>query len=205
MVRSGVVRTGVAAALLCLLIAPLHANNTKKKTPKVSVETRNADQFQQKLDHVKENAAKQRPDPAPTIFREEEINAWFAQRRLKMPDGVKTVRFALNRDQVTADATVDFAELRRDRPTMNPLLSIFDGMHDAQVVAHTTSGEGTVLVRVESVTIDGIGVPRMMLKMFIDHFVQPKYPKVRLDGDYKLPARIDTAVIGERTGTVVQK
>ena len=165
-----------------------------------------ADSFQKKVDFIKANAAKPQPSPTPTVFSQEEINAYFSERRLKMPDGVQKVIFGLQADQVTALTRVDFEQLRKSRPSMNPLLAIFDGVHDCQVVAHAESaGPGRVRVRVESVNIDGMNVPRMALQMFVDHYVKPKYPNVDLDAEYKLPTRIDTATIQTQEGVIVQK
>lgn len=165
-----------------------------------------ADSFQSKVDLIKSNAAKSQPSQAPTGFSQEEINAYFSERRLKMPDGVQKVTFDLQPDQVTAFTRVDFEKLRQSRPSMNPLLSIFDGVHDCQVVAHAESaGLGRVRVRVESVNIDGMNVPRMALQMFVNHYVKPKYPSVDLDAEYKLPTRIDTATIKTQQGVIVQK
>jgi hypothetical protein len=45
----------------------------------------------------------------------------------------------------------------------------------------------------------------MALQMFIDNYVKPKYPNVGLDSDYRLPARIDSAIIAEQQGTTIQK
>lgn len=165
-----------------------------------------ADSFEKKVAFIKQNAAATPPSTKPTPFSQEEINAYFAERRLKMPDGVKTVVFDLKKDQVTALTRVDFEQIRRDRPSMNPLLAIFDGIHDCQVVASTRSaGPGMVHVRVESVVIDGMTVPRMALEMFLKHYVTPKYPNVGLDNDYRLPARIDSAQIRDQEGVITQK
>jgi hypothetical protein len=165
-----------------------------------------ADSFEKKVDFIRENASAPSPAQRSTIFSQEEINAYFAERRLKMPEGVKTVNFGLAPNQVTASTRVDFEQIRNSRPSMNPLLAIFDGVHDCQVIAHTEpAGPGMVHVRVDSVAIDGMEVPRMALNLFIKNYVNPKYPNVSLENDYRLPARIDSAVIAQQTGTVTQK
>jgi hypothetical protein len=188
--------------LVALLISP--AFSATKRQFKSDTEA--ADSFQKKVDFIAANASSANPQQKPTVFSQEEINAYFAERRLKMPDGVKTVTFDLVRNQVTASTRVDFDQIRNGRTSMNPLLSIFGGIHDCQVVAHTEpSSPGMVHVRVESVVIDGVEVPRMALELFIKHYVNPKYPNVSLDGDYRLPAHIDSAVIAQQTGTVTQK
>jgi hypothetical protein len=165
-----------------------------------------ADSFQLKVAHIQQNALKRPLDDRPTIFSQDEINAYFSERRLKIPEGVQKVTFDLQPDQVTAFTTVDFEQLRRSHPSSNPLLAIFDGIHDCEVVAHTEdAGPGSVHVTVESVTLDGVRVPKMALQLFISHYVTPKYPNVGLDETYKLPAHIDSATIDTAKGIIVQR
>jgi hypothetical protein len=191
-------------ALFLLLIAETALEGSKKEA--ASSATQAADSFQLKIDYIKANAAKNPPDSKPTIVTEAEVNAYFAQRRLKMPDGVKTVVMEMAPGQVTARTHVDFTEIRREKQSMNPLLAVFDGEHDAVVVASTeVTGPETVRVHVESVTIDDVPVPKMAMEYFVKKYVQPKYPNVSLDGEYHLPARMDSVTIGDKQGTVIQK
>ena len=60
-------------------------------------------------------------------------------------------------------------------------------------------------VNVRSVMLDSVSIPKMALEMFIEKWVNPKYPTIRLDGDYKLPAKIDIVTIEERRGIITQK
>ena len=184
-----------AIASLALLLAASSSKDRKL-----------ADSFEKKLHFVQQNAQADPPVSTPTRFEQPEINAYFSERRLKMPEGVQTVRFELSNGQVEAVTRVDFEQLRKSRPNMNPLLAIFDGVHDCDVMAFTESaGPGRVRVRVDSVAIDGMKVPKMALQMFIKHYVNPKYPNVSLDGEYQLPARIDSAEITSGVGTIIQK
>jgi hypothetical protein len=184
---------------------------SRPKTPQTAasettrVEIAAADSMQRKIDFLKRNATITPADPRPTIFSQTEINAYFAQRRVKLPEGVMSVNFNLSPGIVTAITRVDFDELTANKRGYNPLLAIFSGVHDVQVVASASGRAGTASVYVRSVTLDGVSVPRMALEMFIRRFVNPKYPSVSLDGEYHLPVRIDTVVIGDRRGTVTQK
>jgi hypothetical protein len=194
----------LSAAACLLLLTSVVVSAAPKRAFKNDAAA--ADSFQQKVDFIKSNAAAQTPSQKPVVFSQDEINAFFAERRLTMPEGVKRVVFDLKKNQVSASTTVDFQQIRQSRPSMNPLLAIFDGIHDCQVQAHAESaGPGMVHVRVESVVIDGITVPRMALEMFINQYVKPKYPNVGLDNVYRLPARIDSATLSEQQGTIVQK
>ena len=164
-----------------------------------------ADAMQRKIDFTQANAKASRIDPRPTIFSQYEINAYFAGRRVKMPDGVKSVHFVLTPGTVTAYTHVDFDEITASSRSRHPLLSIFSGTHDVEVVADASGAHGMTHVNVRSVSLDGISIPHMALEMFIERWVNPKYPTVRLDGEYKLPARLDTVKIEERRGVVTQK
>jgi 3-deoxy-D-manno-octulosonic acid (KDO) 8-phosphate synthase len=106
---------------------------------------------------------------------------------------------------VTAYTHVDFDEITASSRSRHPLLAIFSGTHDVQVVADATGSNGMTRVNVQSVSLDGVSIPHMALEMFIERWVNPKYPSVKLDGEYKLPAHLDTVRIESRQGVVTQK
>lgn len=187
-------------AVLCALVTISHLG----AAPAASQKTL-ADSMQKKVDLVRENGARPQPQRRVTAFDQDEINAYFAEHRLKIPDGVKSVVFALSPDRVVSKTRVDFDEITRERRSHNPLMYLFTGTHNVEVVARTrNAGAGAVHVAVESVVIDGVTVPRMALEFFIERFVNPKYPAVGLDRDYQLPSQMKSVVIGSRKGTVTQ-
>jgi hypothetical protein len=100
---------------------------------------------------------------------------------------------------------VNFDDFTANAQSYNPLLAMFSGVHDVQVVASANGSGGAANVFVQSATLDGVRIPRMALEVFIEKFVNPKYPNIRLNGQYKLPVRIETVQIGDRRGTVTQK
>jgi hypothetical protein len=199
-------------ALSALLISfAILVQASRPKTPQTAasdatrVEIAAADSMQHKIDFLKRNATITPVDPRPTVFLQNEINAYFAQHRVKLPEGVTSVNFNMSPGLVTARTRVDFDELTANKRSYNPLLAVFTGVHDVQVVATGSARAGIANVYVRSVTLDGVNVPRMALDMFIRRFVNPKYPSISLDGEYHLPVRIDTVVTGDRRGTVAQK
>jgi hypothetical protein len=106
---------------------------------------------------------------------------------------------------VTGTARVDFDQLKAGRRSSNPLLSVFTGIHEVVVVAHAQGAGGQGFVNVDSVSLDGVDIPRFVLQMFAEKYLQPKYPNVGLDSRFALPNRIDTARVGVHTLTVTQK
>lgn len=158
-----------------------------------------------KLQHVQNNARTARPDPRPTVFTESEVNSYLVSDRVKLPAGLESVELSGAPQMITGTSKVDFDRLREGAHSSNPLLSIFSGVHDVVVVSHAYGAQGTGHVHVDSVSLDGVEVPRFVLQMFIEHFLQPKYPQLGLDSEFRLPDRVDTATVGLHQLTVVQK
>ncbi len=173
--------------------------------PATAEEKALADRLDAKLAHLRENGSRTDPDPAPTVLTEDEINAWFAAGRARLPAGVKRVRFQGAPGVITARSRVDFDELTASRRASNPLLGIFTGVHDVEVVAHARGEAGTGYVNVDSVSLDGTQVPRMLLELFLDKYVAPRYPGVGMDSHFAMAARVDTATVGLHRLTLTQK
>jgi hypothetical protein len=192
------------AALLVVLVflgARLHAGPLAGDRAEQAAAAR----MERKLNHIRSNGSAARPDPAPTVFTEDEISAYFAAGKAGLPPGVRSVRFQAQPGVVTANASVDFDQLRANRGSLNPLLEIFTGIHETVVVAHAYGSAGEAHVDIDSVTIDGVEIPRFVLQLFAEKFLQPKYPGVGLSSKFALPDRIDSATVGLRNLTVVQK
>jgi hypothetical protein len=158
-----------------------------------------------KFTHLQENARKPQPDQQPTVFTEQEINAYLSSGNVKLPVGVRNVRLTGTPGEVQARAEVDFDAITAGRNKGNPLLSLFHGTHLVEANGHAAGQNGQGQVHVDSAAIDGMSVPRIALEYFVDHYVKPRHPEAGMDSTFKLPARVDTAVVGEHTLTVTQK
>lgn len=189
----------------CLALIALPGTTETKPAASDGNQKALADAAAQKLAHVQRNGLRQPPDQTPTVLTQDELNAYFADGRLKLPAGVTKLRFQSEPGVITANTEVDFDRVRAGQSSNNPLLSIFSGIHDVQVVAHGAGSGGTGRVQIESAAIDGVKVPRFALEMFVDKFIRPKYPQVGLDSQFKMPARVDVAVVGAKKLTLTQK
>jgi len=161
--------------------------------------------MEQKIAYLKQNAAKPHPDPKPTELTEREANAYFNEGGVKLPKGVSHVRLTSTPGVIDGHAQVDFEALTQGKTSANPLFSLFSGTHDIHVVAQATASNGTGSIRAQSVSLDGIEVPQMLLQLFAQHFLTPKYPNVGITSTFKLPLRIDSAVVESGQVTLVQK
>jgi len=160
---------------------------------------------ERKLQHVESNGAQQHPDPSPTEFSEQEINAYFASGEVKLPVGVESVVFQEQPGMIVGTSRVDFDQLKAGKNSYNPLLSIFSGLHDVVVTTHAYGARGEGLVHVDSVSLDGVEVPQFVLQLFVEKYLKPKYPNIGLDSRFALPARVDAATIGLHTVSLTQK
>lgn len=159
-----------------------------------------------KIDFLASNARRQPPQPTTTILTADEVNAYLAEGGVELPAGVEQVRFSSVPAVVNAAARIDFDKLTAGRP-MNPFMAaLFSGVHDVAVEAQVAGSNGMGSVRTQSVTIDGVKVPRTALQFLVDHYLKPKYgTAVGLDTTFRLPARIETAVVGNNQVSLTQR
>jgi hypothetical protein len=158
-----------------------------------------------KLQHIQQNGTLARPDQRPTILTEAETNAYFAAGRVKLPAGVQSVVLHSTPGVITGLSHVDFDRLKQGRNASNPLLSIFSGEHDVQVVADARGAGRVGYVQIQSVSLDGVEVPRVVLQLFIDKYLKPKYPYLGMNSQFALPDKIDIAIVGPHQVTLTQK
>jgi len=161
--------------------------------------------MRQKLARIGSNARSSHPDQAPIILTEVEVNAYLASDEIALPQGVQSVKLSGDAGIVSGTAKVDFDRIREGAHSTNPLLAIFSGLHEVMVVTHAHGENHQGYVHVDSVSLDGVEVPRFVLQLFVEKYLQPKYPQLGLDSRFPLPDRVDTAVVGAHKLTLTQK
>src|ERR1019366_4524156 len=130
--------------------------------------------MQQKVDHLKQNAAQSHPDPKPVELTGREVNAYFAEGGVKLPKGVSYVRLTSQPGVIDGHAQVDFEAIMQGKGSSNPLMGLFSGTHDVHIVAQASASGGSGNIRVQAVDIDGLEVPQMALQFFAQHFITPR-------------------------------
>jgi hypothetical protein len=118
---------------------------------------------------------------------------------------VKSLKLVGEPGMISGTAQVDFDRIREGSRSSNPLLSIFSGIHEVVVVTHAHGAGGEGFVHVDSVSLDGVEVPRFVLQLFVDKYLKPKYPEIGLDSRFPLPDRGDTATVGPQKLSFTQK
>ena len=160
---------------------------------------------ERKFAHIETNGRSARPSQAPTVLTEQELNAYLASGQIDLPAGVESVKLQGQTGIINGTARIDFDKVRAGVHSSNPLLAVFSGIHQVEVDTHAHGAGGRGYVHVDSVSIDGIEVPRFALQLFVEKYLQPKNPQIGLDSRFALPDRIDTAAVGEHQLTVTQK
>ena len=163
------------------------------------------DSAERKFDHIHQNGLQARPDSHPTELTEQEVNAYLASGKVRMPAGVDSVHLVGTPGVITGRCRVDFDRVRAGRSNSNPLLRLFSGVHEVVVEAQAAGSNHQGRVLVNSVAIDEIEVPRFVLELFVDKYVTPRYPGVGLDSTFALPDKIETATVGQHKLTIVQR
>ncbi|HJW99523.1 MAG TPA: hypothetical protein VJ453_05160 [Terriglobales bacterium] len=164
-----------------------------------------AQRFQDKLNFLERNAEAKTIQRRSTQINADEVNAWFREGGYKLPQGVEKVIFHSHADTIDANATVDFDAVKQGKRNLNPLLSIFSGVHEVQVTATASAQNGQGHVVIQSVAIDEVGVPHLALEMFVKRYITPKYPDVGLDNTFEMPDRIDSATVGNDNALLTQR
>jgi len=139
------------------------------------------------------------------MLTEAEINAYLASDEVQFPAGVQSVRLSGSNGAISGVAKVDFDKVREGSHSSNPLLSIFSGIHDVQVETHSYGRGGQGYVHVDSVSLDDVEVPQFVLRLFVEKYITSRYPNIGIDSQFKLPDRIDRAMVGQHQVSLVQK
>ena len=183
--------------ITALLAAALPAQTQKPKSP--------ADSLQQKIETMRENGSKEKPDSKPTVFTDQEVDAYMTSGRLKIPAGISDIHLKTTPGLATVTGRVDFDELLKEQRSANPLWSLFSGVHEVRGLVAAEGHSGIATLHVQEIDFDGHEVPRFALEFFLDHFLKPKVPNAGLDTSFKMPVRIDSATLGKGKTTFVQK
>src|SRR5208337_3132170 len=112
--RSRGAATPVPRFLLSLLVLGILASslNAQHQSENHTPEFR---RMQQKIQHLRENAAKSKPDPKSTELTEPEVNAYFNEGGVKLPKGVSNVHLTSQPGVIDAHAQVDFEAITNGR------------------------------------------------------------------------------------------
>ncbi len=156
-----------------------------------------------KLAKVREAAGQGRSFGSVRIS-EAEANSYLQYEMLpNFPPGISRVRLKFHPARPQGSLQVDFGKLKEAfGGSGNPLVDYFlQGVHTLGVDGTFTSSGGIARFALQTVTLDGVALPRMVVDFLIERYLKPSYPEVSIDRPFRLPFSIDKMSV--EAGSVV--
>jgi hypothetical protein len=145
-----------------------------------------------------------------TTITETELNAYFAyDGKALLPAGVvEPVVSILGRERVSARAVVDLDAVRKQKNPTSALdpTSYLSGRLPVTVNGVLKTGNGIGRFELESATVGGVPVPKMVLQQIVSVYSRtPDNPSgINLDDPFVLPAKIREIQVQPRQTIIVQ-
>ena len=147
-----------------------------------------ADSAQKKLDSISDQKLK--PGSVVTLSPRE-INAWLHEKALKAyPEGIRNERIELGPGTADGTALVDL--LKIGKGNVNALIArLIEGERPLRIAIRVESSNGRATVFLTRVELSGVAVDGSILDFLIKHFVQPRYPDIKINEPFDLDYNID--------------
>ncbi len=158
-----------------------------------------------KLARVREAAGQGRSFGSVRIS-EAEANSYLQYEMLPyFPPGVSRVRLKFHPARPQGSLQVDFGKLKAAfGGPENPLVDYFlQGVHTLGVDGTFTSSGGIARFALQTVTLDGVALPRMVVDFLIERYLKPSFPEVSIDRPFWLPFSIDKMSVEEESVVLI--
>ncbi len=150
-----------------------------------------ADSAQKKLDSISDRKLK---PGAVVSLSSAEINAWIHEKAVKaFPEGIRNEH--INLGSFTADGTalIDLLKIGKNKgKDVNALIArLIEGERPVRILIRVDSANGRCTVYLTRVELSGVAVEGSILDFLIKHFVQPRYPDIKINEPFELDYNID--------------
>ena len=149
-----------------------------------------ADSAQKKLDSISDRKLK--PGAVVTLSAKE-VNAWIHEKAVKaFAEGIRNEHIDLGPATADGNALVDLTKMSRTRNGVNPLIArLIEGERPLRVAIRVESANGRATVFLTHVELSGVAIEGSILDFLIKHFVQPRYPDIKINEPFDLDFNID--------------
>lgn len=149
-----------------------------------------ADSAQKKLDSISDQKLKR---GAVVPLSPREINAWLHEKAMKaFPEGMRNEHIDLGSGTADGTALVDLTKLSGTKNGVNPLIArLIDGERPLRIAIHVESANGRATVFLTHVELSGVAIDGSILDFLIKHFVQPRYPDIKINEPFDLDFNMD--------------
>ena len=149
-----------------------------------------ADSVQKKLDSISDQKLKR---GAIVTLTPREVNAWIHEKALKaFPEGIRNDHIEFGPGTADGTALVDLTKLGGAKNGVNPLIArLIDGERPLRITIRVESANGRATVFLTHVELSGVAIDGSILDFLIKHFVQPRYPDIKINEPFDLDFNID--------------
>ena len=161
-----------------------------------------ADSAQKKLDSISDRKLKR---GAVVTLSPREINAWIHEKAVKaFPEGIRNDHIDLGAGTADGTALVDLTKISRTKS--NAIIArLIEGERPLRVAIRVESAKGRATVFLTHVELSGVAIDGSILDFLIKHFVQPRYPDIKINEPFDLDFNIDHIEIQQAGVRVVIK
>ena len=150
-----------------------------------------ADSAQKKLDSIADRKLK--PGASVTLTPAE-INAWLHEKALKaFPEGIRNEHINLGAGTADGTALIDLLKIGKNKgQDVNALIArLIEGERPLRILIRVDSANGRCTVYLTRVELSGVAIEGSILDFLIKHFVQPRYPDIKINEPFELDYNID--------------
>ncbi|HEY7442519.1 MAG TPA: hypothetical protein VH701_08885 [Vicinamibacterales bacterium] len=170
---------------------------------------RASDQLQKKITLINENARAKQPLRKRTAVTEAEVNSYLKYAMAgELPTGVTEPQVTIEGGgRLSGRAVVDLSQVKAERSSgrwLDPL-SYLGGKAPVTAVGVLRTSQGTAKLELESTTISGVVVPKMLLQALVSYYSRSAEDPdgFGLDDSFQLPAGIKEIEVGKKGEAVV--
>ncbi|MBI4464823.1 MAG: hypothetical protein HY647_08990, partial [Acidobacteria bacterium] len=161
----------------------------------------------EKLGQVREGSLSSTSSRAVRLS-EAEANSYFQYHMAYLfPAGLSNVRVKFEPNRPQGWAEVDFDRLKETlRRPPNPFVDyLLQGVHTLGVQGTFDSSNGMGEFRWETVTMDGVVLPRAMVDFLIESYLKARYPQAAIDQPFRLPYSLEKVVVEAGSCLMISK
>ncbi len=147
-----------------------------------------ADSAQKKLDSISDRKLKR---GAVVTLSPREVNAWIHEKAVKaFPQGIRNDHIDLGPGTTEGNALVDLMKLAKSN--VNPLIArLIEGERPLKIAIRVESANGRATVFLTHVELSGVAIDGSILDFLMKHFIQPRYPDIKINEPFDLDYNID--------------
>jgi hypothetical protein len=176
----------------------------------IPLSQRAADQLQRKITLINENGRARRPASRKTAVTEAEVNSYLKYAMAKeLPSGVTDPYVTIEGGgRLSGRAIVDLNRVKAERSSgrwLDPL-AYLGGKAPVAAAGVLRTSQGTAKLELESATISGVVVPKMLLQALVSYYSRSSEDPdgLSLDDSFQLPAGIREIEVGKGEAVVIQ-